>query len=249
MKKYTYILFLILFVFSISIEVFAMTSTRYRIDTDSLNFAGTEGSVSADFLLSDTLGEVGTSFSSSTRYTVSAGYRTLQSSYISISTVSDITIPNIGGLTAIQSTSSGTWLVKTDNFAGYTMSVRTLTTPALKSSEGASFADYSPVTTGVPDYTYTVGSGESNFAFSPEGLDISQKYLDNGASCNTGSSDTSDKCWDGFSTTSKIIVNRASSNHPNGTNTTVRLRVGIGSNKVQDAGTYTSDIVITAVVL
>lgn len=249
MRRKIFILFLILTIFSIAIEVLGMTSTRYMIVTDSINLGGTDNSASVDFLISDTLGEIGTSISSSTRYVVSAGYRTLQSSYISISTVADITIPNIGGLTSIQSTSSGVWLVKTDNLAGYQMSVRSTTYPALKSPEGAYFSDYGPVSPSVPDYQYSVGSNESNFAFSPEGQDISQKYMDNGSGCNTGSFDTSDRCWDGFSTTSKVIVNRSSSNHPDGTNTTIKLRVGIGSNKIQDAGTYTSNIVITAVVL
>jgi hypothetical protein len=249
MKKNIYIFLMIFIIFSIGMEVFAMSSTKYRIDTDSINFGGTDNSSSSQFFLSDTYGEIGSGVSSSSRYAISSGYRMLQSSYISISTVADITMPSMSGLTPGQSSYSAFWVVKTDNAAGYMLEVRSTTAPSLKSDEGASFSDYAPVSSSTSDYTFIIAASNSSFAFTPEGVDISQKYLDNGSDCGIGNSDTADRCWDGFSTIDKIIAYRTSSNHPDGTVTTIKYRTAIGSNKIQDAGTYTSTQVLTAVVL
>lgn len=251
MKKTFFILFLMLLIFSVGMKVFAMSSTKYKIDTDSINFGGTENSSAGLLLLSDTFGEVGTGISSSSKYSVSSGYRMVQTSYISISAADDVIMPRMSGSVAGQSDSNESWTVVTDNAAGYEMMIKSLTSPALKSADGASFGDYSPSSPGVPDYMFSVGSASSTFAFTPEGQDISQTYLDNGlgSTCGTGSTDTEDRCWDGFSTTDKVVAHRESSNHPDGTVTTIKYRSAVGSARLQDAGTYTSHIVVTAVVL
>lgn len=54
----------------------AMTSTNFTINWDSINSGGTDNSSSTNFGLRDTLGEQATSFSSSTNFQISAGYRT-----------------------------------------------------------------------------------------------------------------------------------------------------------------------------
>ena len=251
MKKNIFISLLILCIFYIAIEVFAMSSAKYKITTDSINFGGTEGSAAGQLFLSDTLGEVGTGISSSSRYSMSAGYRILQTSYISISAAPDVVMPHMSGHVAGQSNSSESWTVVTDNSAGYEILIRSLTSPALKSAGGGSFSDYNPLIQDIPDYMFSVGPASSTFAFSPEGLDISQKYLDNGlgSSCGTGSTDTQDRCWDGFSTTDKAIAHRESSNHPDGTVTTIKYKTAIGTAKLQDSGVYTSTITVTAVTL
>lgn len=249
MKKNLFIFLIIFLFFSTAIEVFAMSSLRYMIDTDSINFGGTDDSASGQKLLSDVMGEVGTGYSSSSRYSISTGYRMLQSSYISISSASDLIMPNMSGLIAGESNSSKSWIVKTDNFAGYEMLVRSLTSPALKSASGAYFSDYVSLSSSTADYNFSVASTNSTFAFSPEGQDTSQKYLDNGSICGIGNYDTVDKCWDGFSTSEKTISHRASSNHPDGSVTTIKYKTAIGSDKIQDSGTYTSTITVTAVVL
>ncbi len=227
-----------------------MSSLNYQIKTDSINIGGTENSIYGELVLSDTLGEVGTGVSSSSNYSVSAGYRMLQGSYISISSALDITMPAMSGMISGESNSSESWIVKTDNSAGYEMMVRAETSPALKSDYGF-FSDYTPAVTNTPDYIFNVGAASSTFAFSPEGIDISQKYLDNGlgSACGTGNTDTQDRCWDGFSTTEKVVAHRTSSNHPLGTATTIKYKTAIGSNKIQESGTYTSTIVVTAVAL
>lgn len=53
----------------------AMTSTNFEIPFDSINSGGTDNSTSTNFLLYDTLGEQATGYTTSTNYTVQAGYR------------------------------------------------------------------------------------------------------------------------------------------------------------------------------
>lgn len=55
--------------------VFAMTSTQYQINWDSVNSGGEDTSSSTNFQLRDTLGEAGTGLSQSESYQISAGYR------------------------------------------------------------------------------------------------------------------------------------------------------------------------------
>jgi hypothetical protein len=54
---------------------FAMTSTNYLINWDSVNVGGADTSTSTNYLLRDTIGEHATGISTSTNYRISAGYR------------------------------------------------------------------------------------------------------------------------------------------------------------------------------
>ncbi len=54
---------------------YLMQSANYKIEKDSINFGGIDGGRSDSYLLNDTMGEVGTGFSESDTYQVSAGYR------------------------------------------------------------------------------------------------------------------------------------------------------------------------------
>jgi hypothetical protein len=57
------------------LALFAMTSTNYVIDWDSLNTGGTDDSASANYQMQDTVGEHATGLSESESYELSAGYR------------------------------------------------------------------------------------------------------------------------------------------------------------------------------
>lgn len=70
-----YLLFAVAF-FGLSLaQVRAMTSTNYTIGWDSINSGGEDTSSSTNFRLRDTVGEQATGYSTSTSYTLSAGYR------------------------------------------------------------------------------------------------------------------------------------------------------------------------------
>jgi len=228
--------------------VFAeMISNSYKIQESSINTGGLDVASSGSYKIMDTIGEVGTGEASSTLYKVKAGYRQMEVDYsISISGggVAALT-PSIGGVTGGTATATTSLTVITDNPLGYSLSIKADTTPALKSGL-YSFANYTPTSTGIPDYEWSISNSDSEFGFSPEGTDIKQKYKDDGGSCNTGGSDNPDKCWYGLSTSDESISNSSSANNPSGTQTTIKLKAESGSAHIQESGAYTATITATA---
>jgi hypothetical protein len=246
-------LFFLSFLFIVAVIIYPanlfadfMESATYKIQTDSLNFGGMESN-SSEYKLSDSLGEIGTGYSNSSNYYLHAGYWQMQESFISISVPSDLAMTSMGGISVGSSEGSMSWLVITDNTAGYSMTIASSTSPTLKSSND-SFADYSPVTV-EPDYTFINASNSSSFGFSPEGVDVTTRFRDNGSACNLGELETVGKCWDGISLTSKIIAGSNSSNMPSGSNTVVRFRAENGDAHIQTSGEYSATITITAITL
>lgn len=226
-----------------------MQSSSYKIESDSINIGGTENSISSNYGLSDTVGEVGTGNSTSTSYNLYAGYRTMTGAYVAISAPADVTMsPSINGLTGGTSNGSAAWTVTTDSPSGYTLAVRASTNPALKSSDD-SFADYTIAVPTLPDFTFSIAATASEFGFTPEGSDITQTYKDNGSSCNAGISDTADACWFNFSATDNTVAQSAGANTPSGTATTVKMRSQSGTSHIQTSGTYTATITATATAL
>lgn len=224
----------------------AMNSSNYVIESDSINFGGGH-SESESYSLEDTIGEIATGVSSSTNYTMMAGYQQMQNSVIAVVPAGNVTMsPSIGGLSGGISNGSTSFTVITDNSAGYQVTLESSTSPALQSATD-SFADYVPAGA-VPDYTFTNLDTASSFGFTPEGADIVSKYKDNGSNtCGTGSSDTADKCWDGLSTTAEIIVSRPNQNQTAGTVTTLKFRAESGSEHVQQDGNYTATATVTII--
>lgn len=225
-----------------------MAGTAYKIPLDSINVGGRDGSSGA-YSLFDTVGEIATGDSNSASYGLNAGFIGAQLTYLAISSGSDVSMsPAIAGVSGGAGTGSTVWTVTTDNPAGYSLLIKASTNPALQSI-GSSFADYT--TAGAaPDYSWTVASADSEYGFTPEGVDIIQRYLDNGSSCNAvAGSDTADKCWDKLTTSDQEIARRANGNHPSGTTTTVKMQAEVGSAHIQPNGTYSATITVTAVAL
>ncbi len=243
----TFFFFLSLFLIPLyTIFAESMQSNTYRISSDSINVGG-EGSTSTTYNLDDTLGEVSTGDSNSSNYYLHAGFWQMQESYISISSPADLALTHIGGINGEATEGTMSWQVITDNTAGYTMDIKTTTTPALRSAED-SFSDYTPAGAD-PDFNFSILSSTSAFGFSPEGTDTNVRYRDNGAICNSGSGEISDKCWDGLSTSPKTIAGKGSSNQPSGSMIDVRFRAESGSAHIQTSGSYSASIVVTALVL
>jgi hypothetical protein len=224
-------------------EAYVASSTSYRLQTDSINTGGIL-STSTSYRAEDTLGESGVGTSSSASYAIKAGYQQMQTTYLAISAPGNITLsPAIittGGGTG---DGSGAWTITTDNPAGFTMNIRAGTNPALVSG-GNSFANYTPAGAN-PDYTFSVGAATSEFAFTPEGSDIVQKYKDNGAACNIGAGDTASACWMPLVTTAETIVTRTTANHPAGGATTLRFRAQSGAANTQPVGSYSAAVTLT----
>lgn len=181
----------------------------------------------------------------------SIGYRqdeTAAESTISISSPSDVTMsPSFGGITGGVGNGSAAWTVTTDNAAGYQLSVKASTSPALKAG-AYTFADYVPGGS-APDYAWSVASTASEFGYSVEGTHAASKFLDNGSACATGSGNTTDKCWLGFSTSDEAIATSSQPNDPAGTATTLKFRAEAGNERMQQPGDYVATVVVTAVAL
>lgn len=227
-----------------------MTSPSYSIQSDSVNFGGSQGN-SASYRVEDTLGEIATGDSGSTNYNIKAGYQQMNTNFISMTLSADVVMsPSLGGVTGGTSNGLASTTVVTDSAAGYELSIKASSSPAMQGNATSDFiADY--VRDGAaPDYTFAVAAGNAEFGFSPEGTDVTNEYKDDGAAnCNTGSSETVDQCWSGLSTSDEIIARRTSNNTPTGTKTTIKFRLTIGASALKTEDTYTATTTLTAVSL
>lgn len=224
---------------------YVMSSTNYYLQFDSVNIGGKTGT-STSYKIEDTTGEVASGLATSTNYRLYGGYQQL----LYGATLS-LTIPTAVSLSSVipglsGGTSSGTAQlgVMTDNTAGYSLNIVASASPALTSGAN-NFGDYTAVGAN-PDFSWSVSSTDSEFGFTVEGTDLVQKFLDNGSSCNVGSSDTSDSCWFNLSTTALVVSQSAAPNSPNTTTTTLKLQAQSGTQHVQPNGSYTATITITA---
>ena len=235
-----------------SAHAYVASSTNYRIQSDSINVGGLR-QTSTNYISEDTIGELATGFSESALYKLKAGYQQMQETYIAISPCDDITLtPPIPGVSGGTSDGLTIGTTTTDNPAGYSLSIKASTTPALQFGSYV-FDDYD---TGIadattsPTYDWSIANSSSEFGFTPEGNHIVQKFKDNGSNlCDIGSNETTDKCWHNLSTSEENIAQSTSPNHPSGTATTIKFRAQSGVNHVQEEGTYTAKISVTAVTL
>jgi hypothetical protein len=243
---YTFI-YLIVFV-PVVIYGYTMSSTNYRVELDSINAGGTSFSTSSSYSLGSTLGEIGTGYSTSSSYTLSAGYWIPDDIYVSITSVNDVSLGSISGLLGGQSTSTSSWVVTTNNPSGYQMTVVASTDPALKAVL-SSIPDYTPVGSD-PDFDFSTNSTDSVFGFSPYGNDVIDRFRNNGSVCGFGVNTTLGKCWDGFSTSTKVVSQSMTGNEPSGATTTIMYNVFIGPDVIQDSDSnYSASITVTAIAL
>lgn len=221
------------------------TSPSYQLQSDSVNFGGGL-STSTSYSLESTAGEVATGDSDSATYSLRAGYQQMQEVFLSLTGGNNVTLlPALGGLTGGTSNGSTSVSVLTDSPSGYELTIASENTPAMQ-NEFYSIADYVASSSPNADFAFTFGSTDAYFAFSPEGPDIVQRYLDNGSSaCGVGSTDTPLSCWDALSTGDTVIA-QGSANQPSGVTTTIHFRVGVGSDAGVIAGTYIATTTITA---
>jgi hypothetical protein len=231
----------------LSVYAVGMSSGSYVIQADSLNVGG-GNSVSSSYNQENTFGEVGTGFSNSANYQMSAGYQQMNTVFISISSAHDIDLGPMSGITANNIASSTYWIVTTDDPAGYSLAVHASTYPAMRAATGGGFfSDYKPAGS-APDFSFTVNSGTSTFGYAPSGADITARYKNNGSTCNTGSV-TTGSCWDGFSLSDQVVAQSSSANTPIGATTTINFQAGNGPSHIVDAGNYSSTITVTALAL
>ena len=222
------------------------SSSNFQIQSDSVNFGGGFSS-STNFAQESTFGEIATGVGSSTNFVLRAGYQQMQDSFLALSAVANVTMtPTIGGVSGGISNGSTTFSATTDNPAGYQLTIAAENGPAMQNGAD-SIADYVP--SGDPDFTFTTDPTDSHFGYSIGGVDTADRFKNNGALCNVGTTIGPLDCWDGLSTSDAVIAEASSPNQPNGATTTVYFRVGIGGAVVQAPGEYTATTTITLLAL
>jgi len=236
-----------IFVCPLIISAYVSSSSSYRMEFDSVNFAGGLGT-STSYKTESTLGEIATGDSHSATYYLHAGYQQMDASTITLSSPDDLVLVSMSGLYAASTTGDIEWHVTTDNSAGYSLSLKSGSAPAL-SSGAHDFIDYTP-STAAPDYTWTLTVSTATFGYTVGGSDTVTRFLDNGSLCNqAGGSASADTCWDGFSTSNIIVASDINANSPAGATTTVTVKAGVGASANQPAGSYTATIIATAMTL
>lgn len=220
---------------------YVAASANYRLELDSVNFGGGL-SESLNYKVEDTLGEVGSGPGASSNYNLEAGYQQVTSSMFFLTAPATVDLsPDIRP--GEQANGSGEWGMLTDNAAGYQLYVSADDTPAL---QGPSTVHDYVIDGVVPDFDWDIRALPAAFGFTPEGDDLATRYRDDGATCGTGSSDTTDACWDGLSASLRLIVDAASATAPTGATTTIKFRAEIGADDELDQGDYTAAITVTA---
>lgn len=219
-----------------------MQSAQYGLEFDSVNGAGLR-STSASFGTEDTAGELAPGYASSTSYTLHAGYQQTPVTTITLSAPPDVVLTP---LTTTQNSAVGNaqWTVTTNNSAGYTLSVRASSTPALVGNAGRQFADL-----GATPATWSVTSAYT-FGFSALGSHVSTATWGTDADCIAGTNVPSATLkWRGFAGTTDIPIatwNTVTSD--TGTPTTVCFATE-QQGVLAPSDTYTATITATAVTL
>lgn len=175
-----------------------------------------------------------------------------------VATAADVTMsPSIPGITGGTANGSTQVRVYTNNTEGYTMTIAASGSPAMQGvAQGGTIPNYTNATSGVPDYSHSVGVNTGEFAYTVSASttsDLAQKFMDNGVNeCNTGSSDTSGNstCWYSLSTTATSTVNRSTATTASGATTTFFFRTQITSNPAPaiPEDTYVATTTLTATV-
>jgi hypothetical protein len=223
-----------------------MSSPGYQLQSDSVNFGGGFSS-STNFTQESTLGEIATGPADSASFSLRAGYQQMQEIFLSLTVSGDVVMsPDIPGLTGGISNGSTTFTVITDNPAGYQLSISAENNPAMQGSLDT-ISDYDAGA--EPDFSFITAPSEAHFGFTPEGVDIVAEFIDDGGTCGLAGGDTTLACWDGLSTTNRIIANGSGGNQPDGATTTVHFRVGVGSAAGVISGVYTATSTVTALPL
>ncbi|MGB9598482.1 MAG: hypothetical protein ACPLZH_01385 [Minisyncoccales bacterium] len=250
MRNFLFFLFFKLFFFSFVFGL--MTSSNYQILFDSVNIGGQDLSTSSNYSLKDTVGEIATGLSETSLYKLFAGYRQMDESFISLSLSSTTLslLPDLGGVSGGVSNASTTATVVTDNLAGFSLTIKATSSPALTCSDSSCsadyFSDYTPSDPSIPDFNWSLADLSSEFGFTVEGSYLVQKFKDNGSVCNTGSLDTQDRCWYNSSTTEEYVSQSLQPSFPDGAQTILKFRAEIKPNRMQKPGLYQAVIVITA---
>lgn len=225
-----------------------MQSAQYQIQSDSINVGGGYAT-STSYVSESTVGEVASGESASASFALGAGYQQMQEVYLALTGGAHVEMaPAIAGVSGGMAHGSTTVKVTTDSASGYTLTIQSSHSPSMR-KDGDFIADYVPEG-GVPDFSFDTTAIESHFGYTPDGVDVVQRFKDDGVdTCNVDTANTAFACWDGLRTAAEEIAASTDANHPAGATTTIHFRVGVGGSVIQAPGVYTATTTITAMPL
>jgi hypothetical protein len=167
---------------------------------------------------------------------------------IAITSPPDTTMSTSLGVTADTAVATTTWNVRTNNNAGYSMTLHASTFPAMKS--GSNYVDDYATTT-MPS-VWSVASGNAKFGFSVFGTDVSTATWGTGSFCNGAATSTPSSTlkYYGFSVAAHATstATRSSTTTPSGIDTVVCYAVEQDGMYIP-SGVYTATITATATTL
>jgi len=221
---------------------YVMSSGNYQIESDSsLSPMGGLGT-SANYIFSDTMGQVSSGGSSSDLYKIKAGFQEMQQVSISVSSPGNTSLaPSIPGVSGGTADANTNWAIQTDNAAGFSMRVSALSKPALKLDPSTYFDDYSTTPS-----VWNIGSSAAKFGFTVVPADANDAALafkdDGNGNCGTGIE--VGHCWSGFNGSNTIaVINKQDRTSPSGENEQITFQAQ--SNKLLESGDYSAQITVT----
>jgi len=142
-------------------------------------------------------------------------------------------VGTIAGLTGGYATGTTVVSVNTNNLTGYNMTLVFSSSTAMRATSSAFINNYSPAVINVPDYNWEDNtSGQAaEFGYTVRASttgEVDPSFMNNSTLCNTGSTESNDKCWLNPSTTPEMIINSTASN--GSSTTTLKFKVAVPSN-------------------
>lgn len=212
----------------------ASSSTNYRVTRDVIAAGGGEDARSSNYKLSDTIGEPGAGYAISSNYTLEGGYRHGDDNFLSISCFTNLDIGTIAGNG--QATGEASCTIIADHAAGYSLAwqVRTgsggTSTGYMINQLETTINPFTPAAVGVPE-AWAIAATTSEW-----GARLKSDSTDTDSQWGT---DTVDEKWLNVGSGSSFtVVTRSSRTAPAGSTQNFQFRAEIGSNKVQQIGTY-----------
>ncbi len=165
------------------------------------------------------------------------------------STLPDSTMSQTIGVGADNATASTTWVVRTSNVLGYTLSLNATSSPAMKNAS-SSVPNYTPTVLDTPE-SWSVASGTYEFGYSAFGPRVPTGTWGTDTDCNgTAINDWSPtlKYLNFATTTPRQIATYNSTTSVSGDSSTVCYSLQQSASYIP-SGTYTATITATAVTL
>ncbi len=164
-------------------------------------------------------------------------------------------VGSIAGLTGGYATGTTHTVVTTNNATGYNMTLGFSSTTAMKLNGASStINNYTPASINVPDFAWVDNSSgqPAEFGYTVRASttgEVDSSFRNNGSACNTGSSETDDRCWLNPTTTTaaETIVNTTGATSYS--TTTIKFKVAVPSSPspALPSGIYVATGTLTAV--